>query len=333
MRRASLLLISGLAAALAHGPASAQTPYRTEEVIYPNVLDSTYLTGTLALPSRGGPFRGVVLMSIAGTDPLVQRLTGLGYAVLVPIRRGFVAVEPLLQATYEDLANDGLAAVDYMRARPDVVDEVVSLIGQGDDAGPAMMAAAASADAIPLVLLGPPGFPGTEVFRQEQHGLAVRQGRRPAELEALDRYIAQIAEIALTERSTYLKEYRLQELISASEIQLPYNAAFPAGADQPHFFASPLWHDRLALDPERVLSRLHGPVLVLIGVEDLDTPIDEYLEAIERGLASATTNDRTVCLLQERTRHHFSDETVRIVGGWLGEGGSSREARCPSDPR
>jgi pimeloyl-ACP methyl ester carboxylesterase len=330
MGRLALPLLLVLAAAPLAGPASAQATYRTEEVTYQNAQDSTWLSGTLALPTVGGPFRGVVLMSIAGTDLIVEHLTGLGYAVLVPIRRGFVAVEPLLQASYEDLANDGLAAVEYLRLRPDVADDVVSLIGQGDDAGPAMMAAAAAGRDVPLVLLGPPAFPGPEVFRLEQHGIAARQGWRPQQLAALDAYVAQIAMIALTERSPYLKEYRLEELIRSSEIQLPYNAAFPTGADQPHFFASPLWHDRLALEPEHELAKLHSRVLVLIGTDDLDTPPDEYLEVIRRGLAAATTEDATVCLLQERTRHFFSEETVATVGKWLGAGDARPDPRlCP----
>jgi hypothetical protein len=114
-----------------------------------------------------------------------------------------------------------------------------------------------------------------------------------------------------------MKEFRLEQLIGSSALQLPYNAAFPTGADQPHFFASPLWHDRLALEPEKVLARLHSPVLVLVGVEDMDTPADDYVAVVRRGLAGAATAEASVCLLQERTRHFFSAETVRMVATWF----------------
>jgi dienelactone hydrolase len=307
-------------------PALAQRSYRTENVTYQNGEDATYLTATLYLPRGDGPFAGAVLMSIAGADELVEHLTGLGYAVLIPIRRGFVAVEPLLQATYRDLTEDGQAAVDYLRARPDVDDARVSLIGQGDDAGPALMAAGASPTPIPLVLLAPPAFPGPEVFRLEQRSIAVNQGWRAPQLEALDRYIARIADLVLDERSPYLKEYRLEELVSTSEVQLPYNAAFPTGADQPHFFASPLWHDRLALQPEDQLARLHGPVLVLIGTEDSDVTLDVYLAAVRRGLARAVTEDDAVCVVDGRTRHSYTDAGVRLIGAWLEARGSKAAA-------
>jgi hypothetical protein len=298
-------------------PARAPPAERAAEVTDPEGAGGARLTPTRYLPRTAGPFGGVVLMSIAGADLIVEHLTGLGYAVLIPIRRGFVAVEPLLQSTYRDLTEDGQAAVDYLRARADVDDARVSLIGQGDDAGPAMMAAAASAMPIPLVLLAPPAFPGPEVFRLEQRSIALSQGWREPQLEALDRHIARIAELALDERSPYLKEYRLQELISSSDTQLPYNAAFPSGADQPHFFASPLWHDRLSLQPEDELARLHGPVLVMIGTEDASATLDAYLAAVRRGLARAPTEDALVCVVEGRTRHSYTSDAVRLIAEWL----------------
>src|SRR5688572_14070527 len=178
------------AAALAQ-PLSAQgaPAFRSETVFYRNAEDSTYLTAELTLPSGAGPHAGVVLLSIAGTQTLVGRLAGLGYAVLLPTRRGFVEVEPLLRATYQDLAGDARAAVDYLRARPDVDDARLSLIGQGDDSPPAMLAAAGLPQPIPLILLAPPGFPGREVFQLEQRAIAENEGRTPQELTALDRYL------------------------------------------------------------------------------------------------------------------------------------------------
>src|SRR5690606_27660820 len=97
-----------LVAVLAAAPVSAQAPasYPTEPATYLSGLDGMELSGTLALPATPGPHPGIVVLSVAGTRPLVDRLVGQGYAVLTPTLRGFVAVEPLLQATYSDLAAD-----------------------------------------------------------------------------------------------------------------------------------------------------------------------------------------------------------------------------------
>ncbi len=298
---------------------SSDQPYPTEQVSYHNAEDSTYLTATLAQPSSSGPHPGVVLLSIAGTDPLVDHLVRLGYAVLLPVRRGFVAVEPLLQATYADLAGDAQAALDYLRSRPEVDRAALGLVGQADDAPPAMLAVAQSTEAIPLVLLAPPGFPGSERFRLEQRGLADIAGARPEDLDALDEYVGQIASIVLGERLRYSREFRLRNLMARSSVRLPYNAAFPQDERQVHFFASPLWHDRLAFEPEAVLAQLHAPVLVLIGTEDPDTPMDAYLAAVRRGLSAAVAEDTTVCPIAGRTRHSFTDGAVAGIASWLGK--------------
>ena len=317
-----LLVLLALVRTPVARPLSAQASdqaYPTEQVSYHNAEDSTYLTATLTLPASSGPHSGVVLLSIAGTDPLVDHLAGLGYAVLLPVRRGLVAVEPLLQATYADLAGDAEAALDYLRSRPDIDGTALGLVGQADDAPPAMMAVAQSTEAIPLVLLAPPGFPGSERFRLEQRGLADRPGARPEDLEALDELVGQIASIVLTERLRYTRESRLRNLMARSRVRLPYNAAFPQDDRQVHFFASPLWHDRLAFEPEAVLAQLHAPVLVLIGTEDPGTPMDAYLAAVRRGLSAAPAQDTTVCPIAGRTRHSFTDGAVAGIASWLGE--------------
>ena len=331
-------LLCALQAALVGCPLAAQSPaqrFRSEPVSYWNVQDSTYLTATLTLPTGSGPHPGVVLLSIAGTNPIVEHLAGSGYAVLLPERRGFVSVEPLLQASYQDLASDAQAAVDYLGSREDVADASLSLIGQADDAPPAIMAAIQSAEAIPLILVAPPGFPGTEIFRLEQSRLAQVNGR-PQDLQALDRLVDEISTTVLSERLPYLRESRLQALISRSSVRLPYNAAFPDDERQAHFFASPLWHDRLAFDPEDVLARLRSPVLVLIGTEEPDAPLDAYLAAVKQGLSAAPTEDWSVCVTPGRVGHSFTNDAVQAIGGWLRArpqaGGGAAVTQGPGSP-
>jgi hypothetical protein len=284
---------------------------------YRNPHDGTVLTASVSVPPGDGPHPGVVLLSIAGTGPLVERLVERGYAVLAPERRGFVSVEPLLRATYEDLAEDVRAALTILADRPDVDGSALALVAQADDAPPAMLVTAASAAPVPLVLLAPPAFPGAETFRVEQRAQAVRAGVRGDELEALDGYVARIAEIALSRAAPYVREYRLQGLRAGSSVQLPRSAAFPSDERQAHFFASPLWHDRLAFDPEAALARLTSPVLVLIGADDADTPMDAWLAAVRAGLARAPSPDTTVCRIPGRTRHAFTPEGVDAVVSWL----------------
>ena len=338
-------LLCAVVSSLSAAPISAQTPaaYQTEQVSYWNGQDSTFLTASLTLPAGSGPHPGVVVLSGAGTVRLVDRFVADGYAVLIPIPRGFVTVEPLLRATYSDLAGDVRAALDYLGSRAEVDADALGLLAQADVTPAAMLATVSSQESVPLVLLAPPAFPGVETFRLQQRGLAGRLGVGPDYLQALDEYVGRIGEIVLGEGTPYMREYRLESLRAGSSVQLPRNnAAFPSDERQTHFFASPLWRDQLAFEPEIVLALLGSPVLVLIGTEDPNTPMDEYLAAVRRGLSSASTGDATVCLMPGRTRHTFTEEGVTAIADWLAErivspGGTTASsggqlAGCLDDP-
>lgn len=295
-------------------PSAAQT---AEQVRYVNPRDGAELTATLTLPEGPGPHPGVVLLSVAGTDPAVERLVGEGHAVLAPELRGFVTVEPLLRATFEDLAGDVSAAVAYLRVLASVDGDALALLAQGDNTPQAMLAAA-SEPTVPLVLMAPPAFPGVETFRMEQRWIAGNQGAGPAELEALDAYVREIAETVLGGRTSGDRLYQLEALRARSHVELPRNASFPADERQMRFFASRLWADRLAFEPEEALTALSAPVLVLIGTEDPNTPMDDYVAALERGLAAADTDDADVRAIPGRTRHTFSPAALDEILAWLG---------------
>lgn len=308
----------GLLAALwCAAPSGAQTTLPAEGVGYLNPRDGMELTAALALPVGPGPHPGVVLLSVAGTDPVVDRLVGEGYAVLAPELRGFVTVEPLLRATFEDLAGDVSAAVAYLRSLASVDGDAVALVAQGDNTPQAMLFAAGSDPAVPLVLMAPPAFPGVEMFRMEQRWVAESQGAGPDEVEALEAYVREIAETVLGTRTPGDRLFRLQALRARSSVELPRNAAFPADERQMRFFASRLWHDRLAFAPEAAFAALPGPVLVLIGTEDPNTPMDDYMAAVERGLAATDADDARVRQVPGRTRHIFSPTALDEIVAWL----------------
>jgi hypothetical protein len=288
-------------------------------VQYASTVDGIELEATLTRPHVDGSVPGVVLLSIAGTTPLVERLVSEGFAVLTPQRRGFSEVEPLLRATYHDLAEDVVSALAFLEGRQDIDGSALAVIAQADDAPPAVLALVEGGVSIPLVRLAPPAFPGVETFRMEQRFAAERARWSSEDIDALDDYVVQIAEIALGPGLPYAREYRLNNLRAASPVQLPRSAAFPGDEEQMHFFASPFWQSRLAFDPESAMSALETPALVLIGSEDVNTPIERYLDAMRDHLAEAPSDDATVRLVDGRTRHTFTTSSIDIITRWLAE--------------
>jgi len=325
---AAAWLLAGPALPLA---AQSRTPFPTERVNFTNPQDGMRLNGELAIPNGPGPHPGVVLLSVAGTNPIVERLVADGFAVLAPELRGFARVEPLLQASFLDLAGDVAAAATYLGGRPEVDGEALGVIAQGDNAPQAIVFAAERGASVWLVLLAPPGFTGPELFRLEQRGVAQNQGWGPSELDALDIYVREISDIVLSSNTARDRAFRLEAARARTRVDLPRNAAFPTDGQQTHFFSSPLWYDRLAFDPEAALSGIQGPVLVLIGADDPNTPMDAYLSAMRRGLAASRTRDGAVCRIPGRTRHTFSQHGVAAIAEWVGvRTGSGGDGMSPS---
>jgi dienelactone hydrolase len=290
-----------------------------EAVHYVSAADGIELEATLTRPNVDGPVPAVVLLSIAGTTPLVERLVSEGFAVLTPQRRGFSEVEPLLRATYDDLAEDVVSALAFLEGLEDIDGSALTVIAQADDAPPAVLALAGRGGSIPLVLLAPPAFPGVETFRMEQRFAAERARWSSEAIDALDDYVVQIAEIALGPGLPYAREYRLNNLRAASPVQLPRSAAFPGDEQQMHFFASPFWKSRLAFDPGSAIGALESPLLVLMGAEDANTPVERYVEVMRDHLAEAPSDDVSVRLVDGRTRHTFTTSSVDIITRWLAE--------------
>ena len=313
----SRLPVALVATLLATTPVLSQTRPFAEQVRFVSPRDGTELTGWLSLPEGSGPHSALVLLSVAGTDPFVDRMVSEGYVVLTPSLRGFVRVEPLLRASYADLAGDVGAAVGYLRSLAAVDTAVVAVVAQGDNAPQAMLYAATADPTVPLVLLAPPAFPGVESFRLEQRWIAENQGIGAEGLEALDVYVTEIGEIVLGESDPFRRQVELERLRARSPVELPRNAAFPADEGQMRFLASRFWRDRLAFEPEDALAELAAPVLLLVGADEANTPVARYLRAVRRGLGAAPTDDATVCRVPGRTRHAFSRAALDAIAAWL----------------
>ena len=226
-----------------------------------------------------------------------------------------------------------LGALRYLSGHPRIDAGSLAVVAQADDAPPAVLAMLGPDGGVPLVLLAPPAFPGDEVFRREQRAAAERARWPASEMEALEGYLEQIVGIALSGNPPYVREYQLNNVRAVSPVQLPRNAAFPADEDQMHFFASPLWHDRLAFDPAATIGTLDAPTLVLIGLDDADTRTDEYVGAMRGYLANAPSTEATVCVLPGRTRHTFSEAGIETIAGWLRARIGAAPIGGPTEPR
>jgi pimeloyl-ACP methyl ester carboxylesterase len=318
-------------------------PYRSEEVTVESV-PGVRLAGTLTLPQGDGPHPAVLLVtgsgpqdrdeSLVGHKPflvLADHLTRAGIAVLRLDDRGTArSTGSFAAATSEDFARDAGAAVRWLRARPEVADGRVGIVGHSEGGMIAPMVAAQTSDVAFVVLLAGPGIPSADLLVM-QGALISRAGgeseREIRQTSALQREM--FAAIAQTADSAALHA-RMNEIAARFRASLtPEERARPEASEATFAAAvntliSPWYRWFLRYDPAPALRATRVPVLALNGALDLQVPADENLAAIGRTLRAWGNRDVTVEKLP-RLNHLF--QTART--GAPSEYGEIEETMSP----
>lgn len=313
-------------------------PYATEDVTFQNPRDQTTLAGTLSIPRGDGPFPAVVF--ITGSGPQDRDETIFGHKPFLVIadrlaRRGIASLRyddrgiggstgSVLRSTSHDTALDVRAAMELLRARPEIDADHIGLIGHSEGGIVAPMVAAEHPDTAFIVLLAGTGLPGKDVLA-DQLAAMLRWAGVPE--ESIQRQIAaQQAAIDLVIDGAEANKVRamIEELVllqSAAQRdeqgEMPGNLG--ALVDQQMVsFLSPWFQSFLALDPRAYLSRVTQPVLALNGSLDFQVSAALNLPEIRKALEAAG-NTRFVIRELPRLNHLFQtaesgmlDEYARI---------------------
>ncbi|HEX6911007.1 MAG TPA: alpha/beta fold hydrolase [Longimicrobium sp.] len=288
-------------------------PYRAEEVTVESV-PGVRLAGTLTLPAGDGPHPAVLLVSGSGPQDrdetlmghkpflvLADHLTRNGIAVLRLDDRGVGrSTGSFAAGTSDDFAQDAAAAVRWLRARPEVADDRVGIVGHSEGGLIAPMVASRSSDVAFVVLLAGPGIPSPELMVMQGALISRAGGDTEAEVRrtsALQREM--FAAIRETADSTALHA-RLREIAARFQATLtPEERARPGFSDATmaaalNALVSPWYRWFIRYDPAPALRATRVPVLALNGALDLQVPADENLAAIERTLRAGGNRDVTV---------------------------------------
>jgi pimeloyl-ACP methyl ester carboxylesterase len=280
------------------GPRRPQTPvppFPHREVPAAFASGGTRLAGTLTLPRGAGRHPAVLL--IPGSSPfdrryaagghefftvLADRLARAGVASLRVDDRGTGdSAGDKWDARLADLVGDGVEALGWLRAHSDVDPHRVGLVGHSAGAEiAAMVAAARGDDGVPVALLGAPGVAGDKLglIQEAYRGRAL--GRPPAVTRQWVDFKAYLNGLAVGTTSA-------AEVVAGG---LAYAGPIPAVGGKPpdeawmrayvSLYARTKTRDYLRTDPSIYYSRLTGPVLLMYGGSDLETPPDENAPAI-----------------------------------------------------
>jgi len=326
-------------------------PYVSEEVQFTGGAPEVSLAGTLTLPPGEGPHPAALLISGSGAQDrdetifehkpfwvIADDLTRRGIAVLRVDDRGAgsstASATPHLDTT-ADLAQDALAAVEFLRARSDI--GVVGLIGHSEGALIAPMLAAEDASLAFVVLLAGPGVPGGDLLYMQVEALNRASGLDGEALIAgldLQRELMDI--LADTELSVDEAEVKIRTAMEG-------NPAFAEVEDAQAAVDAALAQLRMPWtvwfvrhDPGPVLARVKCPVLALNGGLDLQVPAQPNLIAIRAALEAGGNTDFTVeelpglnhlfqhaetGLVTEygRLQETFAPQALERIGAWISQ--------------
>jgi pimeloyl-ACP methyl ester carboxylesterase len=224
---------------------------------------------------------------------LADHLTRNGIAVLRYDDRGVAgSTGDFAAATSEDFADDALAAVDFLKARPDI--GAVGIVGHSEGGLVGPMASARSSAVDFVVMLAGPGLDGEEIILL-QSDLIARAGGIPAETVAANLEIQRrLFAVVKAEADPTRAVPALRAVLAEVAATLPQGTMEPSAIDaQIRQVNSPWFRFFLTYDPLPALTRVTVPVLALNGSLDLQVPAEANLRAVAGALAEGGNPDAT----------------------------------------
>lgn len=271
-------------------------PYAEVEVRFDNPRAGITLAGTLTHPVEGGPFPTVILIHGSGRlerDVVVARhriflvladdLTRRGFAVLRYDKRGLGESTGDYDAhTSNELADDVVAAFDFLRERAVVDPDRIGVVGlsEGGLLGPAV------GNAVPelafVVALGGPALPGEQVLLLQNDAIAAAEGATPAEREALRVFSTRFNQFVRAGESRAQLGQRIRDLLAELALPRVFRERVPAVTE---VATSPWYRFFIDYDPAPALVALQQPILFFIGGKDLQVLAGPNLSAAQAALS------------------------------------------------
>lgn len=296
-------------------PQEPQGPYSyvNEEVKFQNTKANITLAGTLTLPSKGGKYPAVVLITgsgaqnrdeeVLGHKPflvIADHLTKNGIAVLRFDDRGVGQSSGNFKtATSLDFSTDVESAVAYLQTRKEIDKSRIGLIGHSEGGLVAPLVASGSDNIRFMVLLAAPAIDLGKLLLKQDELIARSLGISEPEIQKIKNTNA-IA-YSLIAKSSDLKVLRndLVKLAEKEILKIP-SQLLPPKMTKEEFIAtqidnlsSPWFQYVMKYSPDKTLEKVRCPVLALNGEKDLQVTPKENLAAITRALKDGGNSNIT----------------------------------------
>lgn len=319
-------------------------PYEAVEVAFDNPDAGIRLAGTLTIPSGDGPHPSVALItgsgpqdrdeSVFGHRPflvLADYLTRRGIAVLRYDDRGIgESTGDFGSATTPDFASDALAAVAYLKTRPEIDPERIGLLGHSEGAIVVPIAANRSEDVAFAVLLAGTGVNGRELLVMQAKAINRAAGLNEAVVEQRSTVQTRLLDVVATATDDSVAAQQARKILAEAGL------TGEAADGQVQALLSPWMRHFLVYDPLPELRQLSIPVLALNGAKDTQVPAAENLGPVEDALREGGNTDVTAEVLPglnhlfqtaetgSPTEYAGIEETMspaalEIIGDWVAQ--------------
>jgi pimeloyl-ACP methyl ester carboxylesterase len=264
------------------------------------------LTGTVVSPDTGGRHPAIVLVHGSGAEnreymlPWARFLIRRGIAVLGYDKRGVGgSTGDWNTATFDDLADDVIAAVEYLKTRSDIDRKQIGLLGISQAGWVMPRAAIRSKDIAFLISISGAGVPPAETTIDQARSEMTMAGMPRENVEAIIALLKLQYEFAKTGQGW--EEYAAAREKLAKRMGKPPDT-IPGTPDHPYWqFIKRLYF----YDPVPTLRQLRTPTLAVWGELDNNIMAEKNKTAWEAALKTAGNRNYTLRILPKANHAQF----------------------------
>jgi pimeloyl-ACP methyl ester carboxylesterase len=256
------------------------------------------LAGALIAPSKGGKHPAIVLVHGSGAQsrehmmPFARFLVRHGIAVLGYDKRGVgESTGDWNTATFEDLAGDVLAAVAYLKTRPDIDPAQIGLLGISQAGWIMPLAAVRTKDVAFLISISGAGVTPAETTIDQSRNELTMTGMPAATVADIIGLIKLQYELARTGNG-WTDYAAAREKLAAR--MGPPPETFPGTPDHPQW---QIIKRTYFYDPTPTLRQLTVPTLAIWGQLDNNIMADKNKPAWDTALKAAGNHDYTLVVV------------------------------------
>ena len=269
------------------------------------------LTGTLIAPSTGGRHPAIVLVHGSGPEnraymlPWARFLIRRGVAVLGYDKRGVgESTGDWNAATYEDLAGDAVAAVEYLKTRRDIDATNVGLLGISQAGWIMPLAALRSKDVGFLISISGAGLTPAETTIDQARNELTMTGMPAATVADIVALIRLQYDFART--GSGWDAYAAARAKLVTRMGAPPETAFPSTPEHPQWQVIKRTY---FYDPVPTLRKLTVPTLAMWGELDNNITAEKNKPAWDTALEAAGNRDYTLVVIP-RANHAMLEAKV-----------------------